>query len=161
MTTPTHLPALAAVYMPASAVGYIAAAASPPVYNAQPHPPTHLCLQQCVCQLWVVQQQLPCLLWVVLDEPFHLLHQFKHLLRGQARHSLRDHLRGILWGDGGAMEGGLWGWGQRLITLVSGIQVCDVSNELEDTICIRWVGTKSVPVCSSIHHNNEVYNSVQ
>ena len=66
-TTSTHPPVPAAVHMPVSAVGYIAAAASPPVCNGQPHPPTHLCLQQCVCQLWVMQQQLPCILRTMLN----------------------------------------------------------------------------------------------
>ena len=68
------------------------------------NPPTYLCLQQCVSKLRVVKQQLPCFLRIVLDEPFHLLHEFKHLLRREACHCLGDNFRGVLWGNWGSME---------------------------------------------------------
>ena len=69
--------------------------------------PTHLCLQQGVGQLGVVQEQLPGLLRVVLDAPLHLLHQLKHLLGGQASDSLGDGLWGCLGRYTRSMEGGL------------------------------------------------------
>ena len=67
----------------------------------------YLSLQQTVGQLRVVQKQLPGLLRVLLNAPLHLLHQFKHLLWGEAGHGLCDGLGGRFWGDRGPVQGGL------------------------------------------------------
>ena len=54
-----------------------------------------------------MQKQLSGLLRVLLNASLHLLHQFKHLLWGEAGHGLCDGLGGRFWGDRGPVQGGL------------------------------------------------------
>ena len=57
------------------------------------NPHDHLCLQQSICKLWILQQHGTSFTGVILNTQLHLFHELKHLFWWQRSHSFADCLR--------------------------------------------------------------------